>query len=115
MSLENAGVKTIKFTSKIRPFITRANEIAFIDREQLLDKFETTESNLQLFNMIVVSFVVDLLITKQIPARRVSLTDPVHRAAVKRQTQCDRGRGGTGVLGTVGGHVGSRSIASFYR
>jgi hypothetical protein len=35
--------------------------------------------------MIVVSFVVDLLITKQIPARRVSLTLAVHRAAVKRQ------------------------------
>jgi hypothetical protein len=32
------------------------------------------------------------------PARRVCLTLPVHRAAVKRQTQGDRGRGGTGLL-----------------
>jgi hypothetical protein len=35
--------------------------------------------------MIVVSFVVDLLITKQIPARRVSLTPGIHRVAGNRQ------------------------------
>ena len=45
--------------------IARANEIAFIVREQLLDKFVTTESKLQLFNMMVTSFCC-LLITKQI-------------------------------------------------
>jgi len=45
-------------------------------------------------------------------AAGVSLTYPLHRAAVKRQSQSDRGRGGTAVLGNIGGQVGSRSIAS---
>jgi len=44
-------------------------------------------------------------------AAGVSLTPGIHRAAVKRQIQSDRGRGGIRVLGNIGGQVGSRSIA----
>jgi hypothetical protein len=46
-------------------------------------------------------------------AAGVYLTTPVHRAAVKRQTQSSRGRGGTALLGRFRGQVGSRFIFQY--
>jgi hypothetical protein len=41
------------------------------------------------------------------PRRRRVPTPGIHRAAVNRQTQCDRGRGEIRVLGMISGNVGS--------
>ena len=43
-------------------------------------------------------------------ARRVCLTDHIHRVAGNRQSRRARDRGEIGVLGTISGNIGSRSI-----
>ena len=70
--------------------ITRANEIAFI---------------------CLLLFPWHKIVGR---AAGVYLTDHIHRVAGNRQSRRARDRGGIGVLGTVGGHVGCRSIASIY-
>jgi len=45
-------------------------------------------------------------------AAGVSLTDHIHRVAGNRQSRRARDRGEIGVLGNIGGYVGSRLIAT---
>jgi hypothetical protein len=63
---------------------------------------DSNATGLRLFVHVVCASRVHLLAPK-IMVESVILpeTGGVHRAAVKRQTQCDRGRGGTAVLGTI--------------
>jgi hypothetical protein len=94
--------------------VTRANEIAFIGRSpSLLHRKIVVKF---IFNMIYVFLFKPegrLLHRNYIVGRAagVYLTLAVHRAAVKRQTQGDRGRGGTRVLGRICGKVGCRSVS----